>query len=85
MPGDPWAAKSAEYWRHGERGRATGLKKVECWEKLREGKYCVSGIGLSIFWAGTRVSHESTSGDTLVGGVRVVLEICTVGIFQQEM
>ena len=42
--------------------------RAECWEKLREGNYYVSGTGLSIFWAGTRGSHESTSGDTLAGG-----------------
>ena len=45
----------------------------------------LSGTGLSIFWAGIQGSRESTSGDTLVGGVRVVLEICRVDIFQEEM
>lgn len=53
--------------------------------KVEEGNYYVSGTGLSVFWAGIQGSRESTSGDTLVGGVRVVLEICRVDIFQEEM
>lgn len=36
----------------------------------------------SIFWAGMWGSHENTSGNTVGGGVRVVLEIGRLDIFQ---
>ena len=54
------------------------MKKVACWEKLRERNYYISGIDPSIFCAGMRE-------DNLVGGLRVVLAICRLDIFQGEM
>ena len=49
------------------------MRKTECWERLRDDNYYVSGTGLSKFWARMWGSPESTSGNSLGGDSRLII------------